>query len=59
MYPASFFELFPPFPRDKKIFVAMSFHERFQLRWQDVLVPAVSSIEINGEALEAVRVTTQ
>lgn len=56
MYPASFFELFPPFPRDKKVFVAMSFHERFQLRWQDVLAPAVSSIEIDGEALEAVRV---
>ncbi len=56
MYPASFFELFPPFPRDKKVFVAMSFDERFQLRWQDVLVPAVSSIKIGGEALEAVRV---
>lgn len=56
MYPASFFGLFPPFPKDMKVFVAMSFEERFKKRWHQVIEPAVSSIQIDGIALEAVRV---
>ena len=34
----------------------MSFDERFQPRWRDVIIPAVSSIEIDEVALEAFRV---
>ena len=56
MYPASFFTIFPPFPQENKVFVAMSFDERFQKRWEDVIEPAVSSIKRDGVALEAVRV---
>lgn len=56
MYPANFFELFPPFPREKKVFVAMSFDENFQRRWNEVIRPAVSEIELDGVSLEPVRV---
>ena len=41
MYPATFFGLFPPFPRDLRAFVAMSFEKRFDPRWEQVLQPAI------------------
>lgn len=41
MYPANFFELFPPFTRDNRCFVAMSFDDRFLARWTEVIAPAV------------------
>ena len=56
MYPANFFGLFPPFPREKKVFVAMSFDETFQRRWDEVIRPAVSKIKLDGVSLEPVRV---
>lgn len=56
MYPANFFGLFPPFPREKKVFVAMSFDKTFQRRWDEVIRPAVSEIELDGVSLEPVRV---
>lgn len=56
MYPAIFFGLFPPFPREKKVFVAMSFEEQFRSRWREVLQPAVRSIEVGGTVLEPYRV---
>ena len=59
MYPASFFAIFPPFPQEKKVFVAMSFDEPFQRRWKDVIEPAVSSIKRDGVELEAVRVNVR
>jgi hypothetical protein len=56
MYPRNYFELFPPFPRQDKIFVAMSFDKRFQNRWKDVIAPAISSITFNDVQLEPHRV---
>lgn len=56
MYPLNFFNLFPPFPREKKVFVAMSFDERFDKRWQEVIKPAVENIIVNGTQLEPYRV---
>lgn len=56
MYPSQFFSLFPPFPRDEKVFVAMSFDHRFDARWEKVIVPAIGRIEVNGKPLEAHRV---
>jgi hypothetical protein len=56
MYPSTFFGLFPPFPLEDKVFVAMSFEDRFQGRWKHVIEPAISSIQRNGVALKAVRV---
>lgn len=56
MYPANFFSLFPAFPRNQRIFVAMSFDSRFDMRWNNVLDPAVRDIQIDGLALEPHRV---
>lgn len=56
MYPKSFLDLFPPFPREDTVFVAMSFAPAFQPRWEQVLEPAITSIEVNGVAQKALRV---
>lgn len=44
MYPGEFFTLFPPFPRDDRVFVAMSFSPRFARRWTDVIEPAIKRL---------------
>jgi hypothetical protein len=41
MYPAHYFSLFPAFPRDDRVFVAMSFDPEFEKRWTDVMEPAI------------------
>jgi hypothetical protein len=56
MYPSTFFGLFPPFPRDARAFVAMSFDPRFDPRWRDVIAPAVRAVLVNDRPLEPVRV---
>lgn len=56
MYPANLFSLFPPFPREPKVFVAMSFDRRFDERWNNVISPAIRNIEVNGVRLEPFRV---
>jgi hypothetical protein len=59
MYPAHFFSLFPPFPKDHTVFIAMSFDPRFDGRWRDVIAPAVGRISVNDRPLEPVRVDTR
>lgn len=56
MYPSHFFGLFPPFPREDKVFVAMSFDPRFDQRWRDVIAPAVRRVLRNEVPLEPFRV---
>jgi hypothetical protein len=56
MYPAEILALFPPFPREDKIFVAMSFDPRFDARWKDVLKPSIEGIEWRSRWLQAHRV---
>ncbi len=56
MYPAEILSLFPPFPRTNRVFVAMSFDERFRLLWEAVIQPAVASVSADGKPLEAHRV---
>lgn len=56
MYPAQFFALFPPFPRDEMAFVAMSFAAAFAPRWRNVLEPAVNKVVVNKSRLAAHRV---
>lgn len=41
MYPRTFFDLFPPFPRDDSVFVAMSFADQMQPQWRNVIRPAI------------------
>lgn len=59
MYPNQYFGLFPPFPRNNKVFVAMAFDDRFNERWKKVIVPAIRSEEVDGVALEPHRVDTK
>ena len=56
MYPLNVFSLFPPFPRENKVFVAMSFDKEFDKRWEDVIKQGVEEISTNGPPLEAYRV---
>ena len=60
MYPCTFYNLFPPFPRDNHVFVAMPFSEKFTHRWETVIKPAVEAISLpdfSGERyLKAYRV---
>lgn len=59
MYPAHVFSLFPPFPREETVFIAMSFDPRFDARWRKVIKPAVSRIIVNDKPLKPVRVDTR
>jgi len=56
MYPSQYFNLFPPFPRENKVFVAMSFHPIFNERWESVIAPAIKRVEKNHVPLEPCRV---
>ena len=56
MYPHTLFSLIPPFPRTKRVFVAMSFDPAFDKRWNEVIDPAVRSLESSGQQLEPFRV---
>jgi len=55
MHPQNYFSLFPPFPRNNDVFVAMSFDERFNSRWENVIKPAFEE-PINGVLLNPYRV---
>jgi hypothetical protein len=41
VYPAQGFALFPPFPRDSRVFVAMGFAPQFEGRWANVIAPGI------------------
>jgi hypothetical protein len=56
MFPSQYFNLFPPFPRENKVFVAMSFHPMFNKRWESVIAPAIKKVERNNVPLEPYRV---
>ena len=59
MYPKHYIGLFPPFPRNNRVFVAMSFDEQFNDRWENVLVPAIESQKVDGTSLKPHRVDTK
>jgi hypothetical protein len=44
MYPLNVFNLFPPFPRNNNVFVAMSFDKKFENRWENVIKPAINEV---------------
>jgi hypothetical protein len=56
MYPHNFFTLFPPFPRENIVFVAMSFDSKFDKRWEDLIIPAIRSTTYDGKPLKQCRV---
>jgi hypothetical protein len=59
MYPAHFFGLYPPFPQEDRVFVAMSFDPRFDQRWENVIAPAIGRISANDRPLEPFRVNAR
>lgn len=56
MYPQLFLETFWRMEIRPQIFVAMSFDERYQKRFKEVIDPAIRSISVNGISLEPCRV---
>jgi hypothetical protein len=56
LYPAHYANLFPPFPRNNKVFVAMSFAKEFEHRWEKVIKPGIARVRKNNVPLEAHRV---
>lgn len=56
MYPADYLALYPAFPRDDTVFVAMSFDPRLDARWQNVIAPAIRNVQRSGKRLEPLRV---
>lgn len=56
LHPSSYFSLFPAFPRDQRVFVAMSFAPQFDARWSNVIAPAIEAVTIDGKPLEPHRV---
>jgi hypothetical protein len=59
VYPAQLFALYPPFPRENKVFVAMSFDAKFDQRWERVIAPRIRRILANDMPLEPFRVDTR
>ena len=56
MYPAHIFSLYPPFPRENTVFVAMSFDACFDSRWEKVIQQAIKSVAVNKVRLKPIRV---
>ncbi len=59
MYPNNYFNLFPAFPRNDTVFVAMSFAPEFDDRWKNVIAPGVAAVAVDGNPLTADRVDTR
>ncbi|MGI8619595.1 MAG: hypothetical protein ACR2L6_11005 [Gemmatimonadaceae bacterium] len=55
MYPANYFSLFPPFGRDDRCFVAMSFDSRFDRRW-DIIATTIAREREDLPSLTAHRI---
>lgn len=59
MFPSTYLSLFPAFPKNNRVFVAMSFDSRFDHRYSSVIEPALRRIEVDGQSLEPYRVNTR
>jgi hypothetical protein len=57
MYPAQFFGLFPSFPQENKVFVAMGFDKQFQRRWEQVIMPSIVEIGLEPHRVDASRIS--
>ena len=57
MYPHHYLGLFPPFPRERTVFVAMSFDSRFNSRWENVIAPAVRSVGLEPSRVDTRKVS--
>ncbi len=57
MYPAQFFGLFPSFPQENKVFVAMGFDKQFQSRWEQVIKPSIVEIGLEPYRVDPSRIS--
>jgi hypothetical protein len=58
VYPLHLASLFPSLPVEDKVFVAMSFDDRFRKRYEDIIYPAISNVTISKKSLQPYRVDT-
>lgn len=56
MHPFNFYDQIWNGETENIVFVAMSFNEKYQERFEKIFKPAIESIEVNGSRLTAVRV---
>lgn len=56
MFPSNYLSLFPAFPKNYKVFVAMSFDSKFDNRYSSVIEPALRRVQVNDRSLEPYRV---
>jgi hypothetical protein len=56
MYPGQLFNLFPPFPRNDRVFVAMSFDGRFDHRWRSVIESGIQAAGLEPFRVDARKV---
>jgi hypothetical protein len=59
MYPHTYFDLFPPMARTRRVFVAMSFDKKFDSRYGSVIVDGIKSVDIAGLTLDVHRVDSR
>lgn len=57
MYPKTFFDLFPAFPQDNRVFVVMSFHPKFSARWERVIAPGINDAGLEPHRVDARKVS--
>jgi len=55
MYPNHYFSLFPSFPSEPTVFVAMPFDPLFDIRWGNVIKPAIESIDLKPHRVDSGR----
>lgn len=46
MFPSAYYGLFPPFPDNDRVFVAMPFGKTFGLRWEHVIKPGIEAANL-------------
>jgi hypothetical protein len=57
MFPGHLFDLFPPFPRDNRVLVAMSFDQLLEPRWRDVIEPGVKDAGLEAYRVNASKIS--
>lgn len=57
MYPLDVFTLFPPFPRDDTVFVAISFDKSFDNRWENVIKPAIKEVGLEPYRVDETKIS--
>jgi hypothetical protein len=57
VFPSELFALYPPFSRDQRVFVAISFDPVFMARWQNVIQPAIVEIGLEPFRMDVSKIS--